>query len=409
MDFMDCETTSSGGLRSFSDAYLPDCILSQILLRVPVKFLFRCKCVSKHWQNMISELSFGCSYSGHYEDCSTCSVPWTFLFFCSTDYASVTSNSTRISCGVFNMCYPAQHNLPGSVLEFFEFKQQVPRPFRVLACSSGLVLYRAVKRRKDYVHNPLTKQWVALPRRSQLHKWVSIGFLVDQENSSFHVVRIAEFSGSSSVLDLEIFSSPVGKWIESKLSCDSPVMLSIKHQEAVVYKGILHWREYNNRIIAYDIMKNAHQCRLIDMPKDRDRDAVGLLGASKECFRYLEVKRDPYDRWYLSVWILNNYELGEWALEHQISILDIAHANPQFKMLWMISNFNLRPVSFHPVDPDVVFLVCYDFIVLYNLVTKRLKLAKPDSDRDPMSKFNLYESTPFLLYPWPTPVHKREV
>ncbi|KAL9256464.1 hypothetical protein AKJ16_DCAP12140, partial [Drosera capensis] len=67
-----------------------------------------------------------------------------------------------------------------------------------------------------------------------------------------------------------------------------PVMLSIKHQKAVVYKGILHWREYNNRIIAYDIMKNAHQCRLIDMPKDRDRDAVGLLGASKECFRSVQ-------------------------------------------------------------------------------------------------------------------------
>ncbi|GAB2275202.1 hypothetical protein Dimus_009964 [Dionaea muscipula] len=402
MDSANADMVSIGRIKGFCDADLPDWFLSEILLHLPVKCLFRFKCVSKRWQQLISEPSFGCSYNRRNHESSTYSLPWTFLFFC----------TTRSLYAAFHLCNLGHHNnLLSSVLEFVEGKHRAPRSGRVLACNSGLLLCHAAQCGKDlyYVCNPLTRQSVSLPRHPQLHKWVSIGFVVGQEEDCrFHVVRIAEFSGSSNVLDLEIFSSSVGKWVERKLLCVSPVMLSIRQREAVPYKGILHWREYNNKIIAYDPNKNTDQCRLLDMPKDRDRDAEGVLGVSGESLRYLEVRRRVHDRGMISVWMVKDYQLGEWDLEYRTSV----DYSPITRALLSNRGFLLRPLAFHPVEPDMVYLAFNDsIVVLHNLATKSLEPVEFDSRGEcyRLAYLDLSTIFPFVLQPWPTPVHKWEV
>ncbi|GAB4842847.1 hypothetical protein Ancab_012825 [Ancistrocladus abbreviatus] len=405
MEYVQSETACYYRIEGCPANDMPDWVLHEIFLRLPVKSLFRFKCVSKHWHSLISDPSFARSYTCQNIDKNKCSLCWTFLF------CYMNSNCGQIPPGqmglgaAFKLCHPNYNKLPSFALQFLKRKQRPTESVRVLASSNGLLLCCASQHWQElyYVCNPLTIQWVALPRRPQLHKWVSIGFLVEPEDGAFQVVRIAEFSSSSNVLDLEIFFSKDGKWIERKLLCACPVWLSIAHRQAVPYQGILHWREYNNRIIAYDPKSNIQTCRLLDMPKDRDRDGQGILGVSQDSLRYFEVHRWSQNRG-LSVWVLKNYEIGEWCLEYRVSIAEIYLANPQVNKALQSSRCLLCPLAFHPLNPNIVYLVCNNNLALYDLETRRLETVRFDCF--PLSYLDLGTVFPFVLQPWPTPVHK---
>ncbi|GMH07087.1 hypothetical protein Nepgr_008927 [Nepenthes gracilis] len=363
MESVHSEIASKYRIEGFSDENTPDWLLSEILLRLPVKSLFRFKCVSRRWHSLISDPYFACSYKY--------SLPWTFLFHL-TDHSGRMNPDGGGLHAAFKFCHPDHYKLPSFILELLEGRQGATGSLRVLACSNSLLLCSSTQHRKElyYVCNPLTMQWVGLPRRPQLHKWVNIGFVVEPEDGSFHVVRIAEFSCSTNVLDLEIFSSSSGKWITRKLPCVSPVMLSIRHRNAVSYRGILHWREYNNRIIAYNPRDNTDQCRLLGMPTGRDRDGQGVLGVSQDSLRYFEVHKQS-QKYGFSVWVLRNYEFGEWCLEYRVSVAEIGSADPLINEALHSTRCFLNPLAFHPLIPDVVFLVCYDSVVLFNFRTRR--------------------------------------
>ena len=55
MDVMRC---SSSLLQRLSIDDLPECLLIEILIRLPLKSIFQCKCVSRRWWSLISAPSF---------------------------------------------------------------------------------------------------------------------------------------------------------------------------------------------------------------------------------------------------------------------------------------------------------------------------------------------------------------
>ncbi|KAL8139915.1 hypothetical protein V2J09_005936 [Rumex salicifolius] len=384
---------------------IPDWFLLEILLRLPVKSIFRFKCVSRHWHSLISDLSIAHSYTARtIEKNGYDSSHWTLLI------CYMNSNCTKIPPYYFGLqaaskfCNSEYLNVLISA-QFQYLNQGSLKNIRLLACDSGLLLCCINQNWQEFyfVCNPLTNHSVSIPRRPQLHKWVSIGFAVEPINGSFRIARIAEFSSSSNVLDLEIYSSKQGKWVERKLICTSPisVCLFITHRQAVSYKGILHWREYNNRILAYDPKGETEQCRLIDMPRNRDRDGQGILRVSRGRLYYLEVRNGGID-----LWELEDYGAGEWRLVHGISINDVCSTDSRVTRTVRSGRFALHPLALHPFDCDVVYLTCGERLAYFNLRTRMLEIQQ--NERIPLSCIDSLTVVPFVLPLWPTPVPKTQ-
>ena len=93
-----------------------------------------------------------------------------------------------------------------------------------------------------YVLNPITRQSMALPplRRSRSAR---IGFIFsykkEQQYSSYRVMRIPKFKGESTKFKVDIFSSDIGKWSESVLSCRQGFQLANYAHAGIPYHGLL--------------------------------------------------------------------------------------------------------------------------------------------------------------------------
>ncbi|KAB5541808.1 hypothetical protein DKX38_014782 [Salix brachista] len=373
------------------DSEIPDGVLMEILSRLPLKPIFKFKCVSKRWLSVISDPSFAMARI----EKKSLSPAWDLLFCYMHDgHREFSAKDMLLRLTFKNHPDFQPRNFS---LEFLTREVQPQnQPIKVLATSYGLILCCNTQRWQTdyYICNPLTTQWVSLPRPLLVQERVSIGF--SSGDRSYRVVRIVQSSDESAVLNLEIFSSDIGQWRQQMLSCPIVRLLDLP---ATVYNEIMHWSVSLSTILAYGPNVNSDQCRLINLPIEKWSLHLGMIGLCSERLCYLRVDVDdirPLNA-SLRVWELKNYDSGEWFMRSKTLLADIASLD-----YLSISNYLIMPLAFHPFDTDTVYFYARGCIASCNLRTRRW--AAITDKLIPGGCVNEATVFPFVLPPWPTQI-----
>ncbi|KAJ6411055.1 hypothetical protein OIU84_007748 [Salix udensis] len=212
------------------DSDIPDSLLTEILIRLPMKSIFLFKSVSKRWLSLISDAFFGRYYVARINNdpaLSRSHQPWIFLF--PYFYKEVLPMETVIR-------FPTSFN---------------PELFYELSSSLFSLSFLPVQ----------TEDSPA----SFCHS-MDAG-IICKDDGSYTVVRIPNEESSSNMLELEIFSSETGTWTEFNFSCRVRNYSRSNHKRlysTISYNGILHWAA-DKQIFAYDPYRSGESLRLWEL------------------------------------------------------------------------------------------------------------------------------------------------
>ncbi|XP_017243765.1 F-box protein At1g49990 [Daucus carota subsp. sativus] len=386
----------------------PESALLEILIRLPVKSLFRYKCVCKNWLDLISHPSSSRFYVSSRLNASS---PFR-LFYRYVYVPEFKEVLRRLKPDVY-----VSREFSVLFLSSLE-EQQMSDQFKVLAVSNGLVMFCLLGPLVYYVCDPVTRQWVSLPRGRQnalIRHPVFFGeglvSRVDENNMvmSYRAVRVECLLGESFSVNLEVFASETGVWTAHRLVCPRKIRLLRRGIGPINFNGILHWFVHEHGMVAFDPYGNSNQCRLIQFPDGCDTDneekhdgLYRLCNVSQGKLRYLEIAPEPSEIICFSMWVLEDYERGEWVMEFQVTRSDLFSDDESLSNLLPTATF--IPLSFHPFDANVVYMRCVErsCIVTYNVRAKRLDVAcEVDGGVEDLSWRVVI---PVVLPMWPAPL-----
>ncbi|KAI3741374.1 hypothetical protein L1987_59046 [Smallanthus sonchifolius] len=271
----------------------PDSLLLEILSRLPLKPIFRFKCVCKHWLTLISPPSFSRFYLTAKAGSSSLAFRIVYKYIYESEFE-----------GLLDRFSPESYSSSDSVL--FMFREQKSIMFKVLGTSNGLISCCSLGPMNYYVCDPVTRLWVTIPSRTgkckkKILKFYGEGFVsrVNADNvvTSYTVVRVEKLESRLNYLSLETFSSETGKWVYHNLPCPNSIGLMKRGAGPITFNGILHWFVYDHGMVAFDPYKVPKSCRLIQFPDDRDVES-------------------------------EDYEKGEWCSEFKVTRSDLSSSDP---------------------------------------------------------------------------------
>ncbi|XP_009593722.1 F-box protein At5g07610-like [Nicotiana tabacum] len=330
-------------------------LLTEILLRLPVKSLGRCKCVSKKWSSLITSPEFTRLRV-------PCFNPARALFLhCS----SLLTNPFHqfVSLSLEN---PIQ--APFQKLSFIHD----PSGIRILQSCNGLLLccsFRAHEpNRNYYIYNPTTQQFITLPKpggKRQISK-VILGMKLafdPWKSPHYKVVCTRRSEKAPEHYQIEIYSSETMKWRVS--GPPFPARYDIGFEYTGVYwNGAIYWECGDN-----SLRFNVEHEKLEKFPTpcigrswDDEESRVAYYG---ESYGYLHLVQ-VHSRQKLSFY--NIYEMKndgtEWFLKYQVNVEDVVAAFPH-----MIRHY-LEPTDWHYLAMAVLCVVRGekeedDFMVLH--------------------------------------------
>ncbi|XP_073138727.1 putative F-box/kelch-repeat protein At1g15680 [Henckelia pumila] len=360
------------------DDRLPESILMEVLLRLPLLALHRFKVVCKDWLSLTSTDYFLDKYK-LYATRGWDSSRWAFVsckaYDCSESHDPVEAHELLIDLHSGDLKCPIPNRS----------KDDVPTTtssYRIMGVSNGLVLYQwwiGGSSRNEVEHgpnwgvcNPVTRQRVVLPRGISEHHWRDIWGLVTRTKdgvvASFTVVRYGlKLSG------FEVFSSETGEWKHSHAYINLP-RPAFLHRTPTDVGGILHWIIYCpydvSGIVAFD--PRISDSRVIPLPvTEWNNRRIGMCGTHDGHLRYVEFAAKS-----LRVWELKDYGRGDnWLLQHRTTVADILQ-DVHLERATLRSKTKLKPICFHPLDPDVVYLGCNHGFLSYNMREGKSQVLK---------------------------------
>lgn len=234
--------------------YIPEDLIINILLRLPVKSLFRFRTVSKSWLSLISDPSLVDLHLGL--------APESLLIHASKSrYALFNCSYQSIS---FNSGIEVPYFEGGIVLDGRVGGLCVVGSCNGIVCAAvnndilfGLQInhcpyYPFNNPIYIYLWNPATKQSKLLPPPlcSDIKGVsISLGFGFDLIANDFKVVRIAQYPKTKKVLVI-VYSANMNLWkpIESR-----PTIYPFFFTHDVCIRGVLYWTTLKDGIIRYDL------------------------------------------------------------------------------------------------------------------------------------------------------------
>ncbi|KAJ0454817.1 putative F-box domain-containing protein [Helianthus annuus] len=380
----------------------PDSLLYEILSRLPLKSVFQFKCVCKYWRTLIARRSFSRFYIARMltANAALASLPFRILY----RYIYV----KKIE-GVLDLFRPENYN---SSLVFLSRDLELFASFKVLAVSNGLILIWSFSDKVYHVCDPVTRQRVTLRRKrdESIFNWEGFVSRVNEDNvvTSYRIVRVETYLPPSNYLSLDMYTSETGKWVDYRLPCPNPI-LPRYGAGPLSFNGILHWFVNHHGMVAFDPYKDPKSCRLIPFPADRDVQSEvthdGLYRLCEGCqgkLRFFQVAPDASLFYCFSMWDMKDYEKGEWCSEFKVTRSDLSSSDPELESWLMKATF--LPLSFHPLDLDIVYLRCVELacVVSYSIQNRRLDVAcKAAGVIDALSWRVV---VPFVVPRWPTPI-----
>ncbi|CAA0831424.1 Unknown protein [Striga hermonthica] len=410
---------------SFQDGLWSEWVLMEVLSRLPIKMVIRCKSVSKQWLSLISDPYFSRFYNisarGWQASAFSGSVwrrpPWVFIFKrMSAEGCEMTLFSEE---ELMDIMYPFPNSpSPNYCVLPLPKSQQAEkgRTYAIQAIHDGFVLYKwtdfSTGVHELYICNPMTDQWFPLPRPKYIPKTnVSFGFITRVEAgmlTSHRVVLVRCHYQKKSFIEFQVFCSESGKWVEYTVHSRRAVRVC-DNKKTVFLDGKLHWDDCELGLIAYDPYTSPDGMRLIDFPKDLYRSYRSVsyrlnfssCGVHQGLLKYFEVTEPFSARGFshLKICVLEDYDMGRWCLQHMVGCEDIRVGG----------SLSRRPlpaqlVCFHPYNADIVYMQRRKDLVSYDMRTRELRpLGLP---HEPEKNFNLMCEVGYLFFPlvlptWP--------
>ncbi|CAN6357162.1 unnamed protein product [Urochloa humidicola] len=342
---------------------LPDDALVEIFSRVPARSLFRFKCVSKAWRDLIAD-RLRCTR-----------LPQTLAGFFLNDGGGLGED-----CVVGQLVNTLGRFTPLASISFLE-KQPGIEEFGLFHSCNGLLLFGHRRYGDIYdslgyiVCNPATEQWVAVPNSGW--KPFSLSGLVEIEdpasytepNSTFTYLifdpavsshfQLVEFrmwmEYVQYVEEVQIYSSETGVWrwcsVTDEYGFGQNEGISFFAGSALV-SGMLHlsatrFDTHEELIIAVD--GQGRECKFISGPEKRAD--VAFVGQSQGRLHYMTQHRDSTSNMTeLSIWVLQDYDAEEWVLKHSVTFLQL------FGRVNCDVEFDYKVVAIHP-DRNLIFFV----------------------------------------------------
>ncbi|KAI5321971.1 hypothetical protein L3X38_031043 [Prunus dulcis] len=244
-------------------------------------------------------------------------------------------------------------NLPLSLLPCFDQTRQIE--LYVLGTYNDLILCCAEDSHfaRDYIRNPYTKQWIALPPTPRVYRGpVLTGFMCDHpyynreelvgnRTSSnniklnaeykYRVVRIPAVQKNCLEFTVDIYSSEASEWRESVISSSRGFSFaSHSRTPGVAYNGMIYWLGFGGLLIGVDpfnninhtistgasanttgdIVVNNELCRFVQFHKpEYNIERVECLGVCQGRLRMCHFDlEDPYPSGIVCVWELKEVE-----------------------------------------------------------------------------------------------------
>ncbi|XP_004304735.1 PREDICTED: uncharacterized protein LOC101306546 [Fragaria vesca subsp. vesca] len=342
---------------------LPECLLVDILCRLPRNTVVQCKRVSKSWLTLISKPCF----HAHFLSLQKHNPPFeTTLMFVRTSALEIQS-----------FTIPLKHTRVSNVLKFSHIYNVVAGTCNdlVLWCATPMFQIRCY-----YISNPYTNHCVPLPLAPQCHQaHVVVGLICD----SYHrckVVRILECEEESALFMVEIFSSETSEWTQAVVPFPQGLtyddIRSSVNNVGLACNGTLYWLVSSGLVIGLDPSQFDNSCipSAATVPANHNfhysfiskPDVDAGLSASSSCEQCLTVFRGRLSlcQFYnegppspiLYVWDLkeDDHEMDgvgrksvKWCLKEKI-VLDE-----------LIASLYWKPLAFHPNDEDKLYALCY--------------------------------------------------
>ncbi|KAF7813723.1 F-box/kelch-repeat protein [Senna tora] len=285
---------------------LPQEVLINILLRLPVKSLLRFKSVSKLWLSLISNPSFAKS---HFQLSS--SLPHRLLHIDESHVSSIDFNSSFYDdSALLHLHSPI-----------------TPLPSEIWGSSRGFVLLDGYS--NFYVWNPSTascKTVPCCPMPPQFAPFIH-GFGYDASHDDYLIV-VAGYdpSDANCASDSQFFSIKANSWkkINEGETANFPYMNAIDEpREGWFLNGSIHWLACRHDtsvelILAFDVTeRNFHEIRLLqDFYGTLEFCYLGTLGG---CLSFSEMGDDT-----TTIWLMKEYGMrSSWTKSIVVSLANI--------------------------------------------------------------------------------------
>ncbi|GAB4849719.1 hypothetical protein Ancab_004515 [Ancistrocladus abbreviatus] len=439
---------------------LSDCMLFEILIRVPVQSAVQYKTVCRRWYQLISSHYFisrsihhGHLYYYHHTRSQSQSRPWSTLVF---QYRYSEGRPVRAisehpllsnryhECNI-NMSFLPCYNLTSNS----NHRQQQPVQVEIVASCDDLLLCSYTDPEDQiiyYICNLLTRQWVELPPAPEGSVIADVGFVWDplpcslcdsniqrglgfglgfscHVSSNAHyrykVVRVLRPSDGNALIynpplskvEIHVFCSDSSQWNKFVVNlCPRKLFLPPFGTHLVAHDRKLFWVA-GSCIVALDPFRcpEAFCHRVIGLPlKESGWGSYKALGACQGCILLARITSHDINPT-LRVWKLGDCNRSKWHLHYRIRLENLVIRGTRLVDSQKSFRFMLifKVLAFHPNEMDVLYFQLRHTVIRYNLKTGRQEFYKFHS---PNRRFMEYEAFGWhnafpLVHHWvPSPV-----
>ncbi|XP_047324102.1 F-box/kelch-repeat protein At3g23880-like [Impatiens glandulifera] len=326
-------------------------LISEIISRLPVKFLLQLRCVCKSWCSLISDPIF---VKKHLK-ASTQNVDYAHHRFIMVNYTRPFTLRTYSLSSLFHEEFPNP--------DFLDYPlNDLDRLARIVGSVNGL-LCLSIGYDNVFIWNPATRKSKRLPNYDSSkefpRQYAVYGFGYDEDTADYNVVVITpRMIGFERQSDSKIFGLKSDSWRKIE---DFPKDVPVIDARGVFVSGSLHWIAARNgemeedwrstSILSFDMSKETYSEILQPPYAYGEETFIPVLGVLSGCLFLLldfeEIKGD--------VWVMKEYgNVESWSKLFSIPYQD-------------------DPIYFNPCSPiyifkkNELFLLLGFFMLLYNI------------------------------------------
>ncbi|XP_043718468.1 F-box protein At3g07870-like isoform X2 [Telopea speciosissima] len=288
------------------DTILPQDLVEDILLRLPIKSLVRFRCVCKNWCVLIKSPRFISKQIQR----TTENNPLLILNGCAFD---------GDDHGLYTLDYGSSNQATKLDFPFESFAKCFDRVDIVGSCN-GLVCLGFSEGQYCWdticLWNPATREQKFLPKIDSTSHYVSMGFGFDPIVNEYKVVRVVYFSDrfetNTAVLksDVRVYTLGTDEWRRIE---DISYHINERVSMAIV-NGVVHWtascsylRRMSELVISFDSAQEVF--KELPQPNYGDKNQkfikhVGVLGGCLSVFCHFSDER-------IEIWMMKDYGLKE--------------------------------------------------------------------------------------------------
>ncbi|KAA8533899.1 hypothetical protein F0562_031416 [Nyssa sinensis] len=294
-----------------------DDLLTEILLRLPIRSLIRFKSVSKHWLSLITNPHFCLRRNPHPN-------PPSGLFL----HRSSRPTNPKFEWVPLDNTQNPTNNAPFSSLTFVNDTSGIT----ILQSCNGLLCCRSFRVREPkssyYIYNPTTKQFTTLPRPgggiSKTIHGVNLAF-DPSKSPHYKVVCVRSSELVPEHYQIEIYSPDTGPWRVSGRPFTAH--FDTQFNRGVYWNGAIHWISSWEDSLYFNVDEERLETMLMPLvPDGWDERRFGYFGESRDHLHLVEIYGPSTSRF-------NVYEMerdySKWFVKFRVDLDPVSTVFPE--------------------------------------------------------------------------------